>query len=468
VDDFRVERDSLGEMRVPSSALYGPQTQRAVENFPVSGEPMPVAFLRSLARLKQVAARVNAELGLLDPALAEAIAAAAGEVAAGRWDAEFPVDVFQTGSGTSTNMNANEVVARRAAQLLGRPVHPNDHVNLGQSSNDVIPTALHVAAVLEIERGLLPALEHLQAALAEKARAWDDVVKTARTHLMDATPIRLGQEFSGYAAQVGHGVARLRAVLPDLRELALGGTAVGTGLNAHPDFARRVIAILSRESGTEFREAANHFEAQAAQDAALWASGALNTVAASLMKIANDVRLMNSGPRCGLGEVALPAVQPGSSIMPGKVNPVICESVIQVGAQVMGHHVAVTVGAQWGQLDLNTMLPLIARNLLESIRLLTNVSRLFADRAIAGLVANEEACRAYVEISPSMATALNPLIGYDRAAEIAKRAFRERRPVRELAREMTDLSPEQIERALDPRRQTEPGLDPGGPAGAPG
>jgi len=460
--EYRIEKDSLGEMKVPAGALYGPQTQRAVENFPVSGEPLPAEFIHALGLLKQVAARVNAGLGLLDPAVAEAIERAAGEVAEGTWDAQFPVDVFQTGSGTSTNMNANEVIARRAAQLLGRGVHPNDQVNLGQSSNDVIPAVLHLAAALEIERRLIPALEHLRGALAEKARAWDGILKTGRTHLMDATPIRLGQEFGGYASQVEHGIARLRAVLPDLRELALGGTAVGTGLNTHPEFAARVAAELSRVAGTEFREAADHFEAQGAQDAAVWASGALNTVAASLMKIANDVRLMNSGPRCGLAEIALPAVQPGSSIMPGKVNPVLCEAVIQVGAQVMGNHLAVTVGAQWGQLELNTMLPLMVRNLLESIQLLANVARLFADRAVAGMVADEAACRGYVEISPSMATALNPLIGYDRAAEIAKRSFRERRPVRELAREMTDLTPEQIERALDPRRQTEPGLDAGG------
>jgi fumarate hydratase class II len=463
--EYRIEQDSMGEMKVPASALYGPQTQRAVENFPVSGEPMPVEFIHALGLLKQICARVNAGLGLLEPTVARAIEQAAGEVAAGKWDAEFPVDVFQTGSGTSTNMNANEVIAHRAGGILGRRVHPNDHVNLGQSSNDVIPAVLHVSAVLEIERQLIPALEHLRLALAEKSRDWDGIIKTGRTHLMDATPIRLGQEFGGYASQVEHGIARLKAVLPDLRELALGGTAVGTGLNTHPDFAGRVAAGLSKVAGTEFREAANHFAAQASQDAATWASGALNTVAASLMKVANDIRLMNSGPRCGLAEVALPAVQPGSSIMPGKVNPVICESVIQVGAQVMGNHVAVTVGTQWGQLDLNTMLPLIARNLLESIRLLSNVARVFADKAIAGLVANEETCRGYVEISPSMATALNPLIGYDQAAKIAKRAFAERRPVRELAREMTDLTAEQIEQALDPRRQTEPGLGPGGGAG---
>ena len=465
MSEFRIEKDSLGEMKVPAAARYGPQTQRAVENFPVSGQPMPAEFIHALGLVKQVCARVNGQLGLLEPGLAGAIEKAAGEVAEGRWDAEFPVDVFQTGSGTSTNMNANEVIAHRAGELLGRRVHPNDDVNLGQSSNDVIPAVLHVSAVLGIERELVPALERLHAALDAKAKAWDHVLKTGRTHLMDATPIRLGQEFSGYASQVEHGLARVRAALPDLRELAIGGTAVGTGLNTHPEFGRRVAAELSRVTRSEFREAANHFEAQGAQDAATWASGALNTVAASLVKIANDVRLMNSGPRCGLAEVALPAVQPGSSIMPGKVNPVICEAVIQVGAQVTGNHVAVTLGTQWGQLDLNTMLPLIARNLLESVHLLARVSRLFADRAIEGLAADEAACRAYVEISPSMATALNPLIGYDQAAEIAKRSFRERRPVRELAREMTELPPGEIDRALDPRRQTEPGLGPGGGAG---
>ena len=465
--EYRIEKDSLGEMKVPAQALYGPQTQRAVENFPISGEPLPKAFVHALGFLKMVAARVNQDLGLLPPRLSGAIQRAASEVAEGRWDGEFPIDVFQTGSGTSTNMNANEVIARRATAILdGDPqVHPNDHVNLGQSSNDVIPTVLHLSAAIEIKNDLLPALRRLAEALERKAHAFDHVIKSGRTHLMDATPIRLGQEFSGYASQVRHGVARVEAVLPDLCELALGGTAVGTGLNTHPEFARRVAAELARHGGLPFVEAPNHFEAQGAQDGAAWASGALNTVAASLIKIANDVRLMNSGPRCGLAEITLPAIQPGSSIMPGKVNPVICEAVIQVGAQVMGNHVAVTVGAQWGQLDLNTMLPMMARNLLESIRLLAAASRVFADKALADLVANEETCRGYVEISPSMATALNPLIGYDQAAEIAKRSFQERRPVRELAREMTSLTAAEIERALDPRRQTEPGLDKGGGAG---
>jgi fumarate hydratase class II len=463
--EFRTEKDSLGEMKVPADALYGPQTQRAVENFPISGQPLPAEFVHALGLIKASAANVNEALGLVESKVAKAIEAAAAEVAAGRWDAEFPIDVFQTGSGTSSNMNANEVIARLASRASGLKVHPNDHVNFGQSSNDVIPTALHVSAVLAIEHDLLPALAHLQKALEEKARAFDGIIKTGRTHLMDATPIRLGQEFAGYASQVKHSIARVSATLPDLRELAIGGTAVGTGLNTHPEFGRRMAAELGRRCGTTFTEAQDHFEAQGAQDGAAWTSGALNSVAASLMKIANDIRLMNSGPRCGLGEIALPAVQPGSSIMPGKVNPVICEAVIQVGAQVMGNHVACTVGAQWGQLDLNTMLPMMARNLLESVRLLAAASRVFADKAIAGLTANADTCTGYVEISPSMATALNPLIGYDQAAEIAKRSFKERRPVRELAREMTKLTPAEIDHALDPRRQTEPGLDMGGSAG---
>ncbi|NUQ77589.1 MAG: class II fumarate hydratase [Polyangiaceae bacterium] len=409
--------------------------------------------------------RADPAVSALRGAGAKAIEEAALEVAAGKWDAEFPIDVFQTGSGTSSNMNANEVIASRASEILGRKVHPNDHVNFGQSSNDVIPTALHVSAVMEIERDLLPALATLWTVLDAKAKEFHEVIKTGRTHLMDATPIRLGQEFSGYASQVQHGIARVKATLPDLCELAIGGTAVGTGLNTHPDFGRRMAMELQRLTGKPFTEATNHFEAQGAQDGACWASGALNSVAASLMKIANDVRLMNSGPRCGLGEVTLPAIQPGSSIMPGKVNPVICESVVQVGAQVMGNHVAITVGSQWGQLDLNVMLPLMARNLLESIQLLAAVSRVFADKALRGLAANADTCAGYIEISPSMATALNPLIGYDKAAEIAKRSFKEKRPVRELAREMTTLPPAEIDAALDPARQTKPGLEMGGGAG---
>ena len=465
MSDVRIEKDSLGEMQVPAAALWGPQTQRAVENFPISGRPLPAAFVHTLGLIKSAAARVNRDLGLLEKPVADAIEKAAAEVAEGKWDAEFPIDVFQTGSGTSSNMNANEVIARLASRASGLTIHPNDHVNFGQSSNDVIPTALHVSAVVQIERDLLPALARLWMALDEKARTFHEVLKTGRTHLMDATPIRLGQEFSGYASQVQHGIARVKATLPDLRELAIGGTAVGTGLNTHPEFGRRMAAEVGKLAGTSFSEAPNHFEAQGAQDGACWTSGALNSVAASLMKIANDIRLMNSGPRCGLAEVTLPAIQPGSSIMPGKVNPVVCEAVTMVSAQVMGNHTAITVGAQWGQLDLNVMLPMMAKNLLESIQLLAAASRVFADKAIAGMVANADTCRDYIEISPSMATALNPLIGYDKSAEIAKRSFKERRPVRELAREMTSLSPAEIDAALDPARQTEPGLEPGGSGG---
>jgi fumarate hydratase, class II len=454
--EFRIEKDSLGEMKVPAAARYGPQTQRAVENFPISGESMPPAFVHTLGVIKAAAARVNRALGLLEPAVAESIEKAALEVAEGRWDAEFPIDVFQTGSGTSSNMNANEVIAHRAAELGGGKVHPNDHVNMSQSSNDVIPTALHVAAVLEVERELLPALRHLHDVLAARAKDFDGVIKTGRTHLMDATPIRLGQEFSGYASQVEHGIARLDAVLPDLRELAIGGTAVGTGINTHPEFGARMAAEIGTLAGSRFVEARNHFEAQGAQDGAVWASGAMNTIAASLMKIANDVRLMNSGPRCGLAEIALPAVQPGSSIMPGKVNPVICEAVVMVGAQVTGNHLAITLGGQWGQLDLNTMLPLVARNLLENIVLLARAARVFADKALDGLVANEETCRGYIEISPSMATALNPLIGYDKAAEIAKKAHREGTTLREAAIASGHLSAEEFDAAVRPEEMIAP------------
>jgi fumarate hydratase class II len=465
MSEFRTEKDSLGPMQVPAEALWGPQTQRAVENFPISGRPLPPAFVHTLGLIKAAAARVNRELGLIEKPIAAAIEQAANEVAEGKWDAEFPIDVFQTGSGTSSNMNANEVIARLATRASGLKIHPNDHVNFGQSSNDVIPTALHVSALVQIERDLLPALARLWQVLDVKAREFHDVLKTGRTHLMDATPIRLGQEFSGYASQVQHGIARVKATLPDLRELAIGGTAVGTGLNTHPEFGRRMASEIGKLAGTTFSEAPNHFEAQGAQDGACWTSGALNSVAASLMKIANDVRLMNSGPRCGLAEVTLPSIQPGSSIMPGKVNPVVCEAVIMVAAQVTGNHAAITIGSQWGQLDLNVMLPMMAKNLLESIQLLAAASRVFADKALAGLVANADTCRDYIEISPSMATALNPLIGYDAASEIAKRSFKERRPVRELAQEMTKLSKAEIDAALDPARQTEPGLDLGSGAG---
>ena len=457
--EYRIEKDTMGEMRVPKDALYAAQTQRAVENFPVSGEPMPAAFVHALGLVKLAAARVNQRAKTLDAKMAEAIQQAAQEVADGKWDAQFPIDVFQTGSGTSSNMNANEVIAARASQILGKDhaVHPNDHVNYGQSSNDVIPTAMHVAAVLQIENDLLPALRELHASLDDKATAFDGIVKTGRTHLMDAVPIRLGQEFSGYARQIELGIERIEATLPHMRELALGGTAVGTGLNAAEGFGHDVAQELSTLTGTEFSEAANHFEAQGAQDAYAFTAGALATVAASLMKIANDIRLMGSGPQAGLGELVLPSIQPGSSIMPGKVNPVICESVIQVGAQVTGNCHVVVVGAQWGQLDLNTMLPVMTRNLLESVRLVANASRMFKVKLLDGLEANKERAEGYVEKSISMATALNPLIGYEKAAAIAKESYKTGRTVREIAYEKSGLTKQQVDDALEPRKQTVPG-----------
>ena len=463
--ETRTERDTMGEVTLPADALYGAQTQRAVANFPVSGEPLPPRFVHALGLVKLAAARVNRELGLLEPAMAGAIERAARAVADGAHDAEFPIDVFQTGSGTSSNMNANEVIATLASRALGSKVHPNDHVNLGQSSNDVIPTVLHVAAVLAIEEDLVPALRHLHATLAAKAGEFDAVVKIGRTHLMDAVPIRLGQEFGGYARQVELGIGRLAAALPGLRELAIGGTAVGTGLNTHAEFGARVAREITALTGTEFREAVDHFEAQGARDAYVFAAGALTTLAASLMKIANDVRLMASGPQAGLGELLLPAIQPGSSIMPGKVNPVIPESVIQVGAQVTGNCQAVTIGGQWGQLDLNVMLPVMARNLLESIRLLANASRVFVDKCLAGTTANAARAEGYVEGSISMATALNPLIGYDAAAAIAKKAYATGRTVREVAYAESGLSRERVDEALHPHRQTVAGTGAGQAAG---
>ncbi len=460
-DDVRVESDTMGEVRVPADALYGASTQRAVENFPVSGDEMPARFVHALGLIKQACARVNMSLGGLDDQKGKAIEAAAGEVAEGALDEHFPVDVFQTGSGTSSNMNANEVIANRASVILGedvgsKAVHPNDDVNMGQSSNDVVPTAIHVASVLAIEADLLPELRALAEALDEKAEAFDDVVKVGRTHLQDAVPIRLGQEFSGYAYSVENGVERVEASLEGLRALAIGGTAVGTGLNAPEGFGSRVAEEVSDLAGTRFVEAGNHFEAQGLKDACVYASGALNGVASSLVKIANDVRLLGSGPRCGLGEIALAAVQPGSSIMPGKVNPVICESVVQVGAQVAGNHVVVTQGNQWGQLDLNAMMPLIARNLLESIRLLANASRMFRERCIDGLEANEEAAEAFVEQSTAIVTALNPFIGYEKASEVAKRAFKEGTTVREMVVEMGLMAADEVDEALDARAMTEP------------
>ncbi len=461
---FRIERDSLGEVRVPADALWGAQTQRAVENFPISGIRFSRTFIRALGLIKYAAAKVNLELGLLDEERANAIMQAAQEVIDGKWDDHFPIDIFQTGSGTSTNMNANEVIANRANVLLGgelgakSPVHPNDHVNKGQSSNDVIPSAIHIAAYLDVNETLLPGLRHLHETLVKKAEAWDHLVKTGRTHLMDAMPIRLGQEISGWARQVELGIARVEAALPRLAELALGGTAVGTGINTHPEFGARVAAAIAELTGLPFREAENHFEAQAAQDAAVELSGQLKTVAASLMKIANDLRWMNSGPIAGLQEIRLPALQPGSSIMPGKVNPVISEAVRMVAAQVFGNDVAINFGGALGDFELNVMLPVIAHNLLQSINILGNAARVLADKAVAGFTVNEEHIAALVGRNPILGTALNPIIGYDKAAEVVKKALAEGRTVKEIVVEMGLLSEEEAARILDPRLMTEPGF----------
>jgi fumarate hydratase class II len=468
----RLERDTMGEVAVPADAYYGVQTARAIENFPISTLRLPRAMIRALGLIKGAAARVNAELGFLDPKIAKAIQRAAQEVIDGRLDDQFPVDIFQTGSGTSSNMNANEVIANRAAELLGgergsKLVHPNDHVNLGQSSNDVIPTAIHVAALEQIDKALVPALQRLHAALAAKAKEFDDVVKLGRTHLQDATPIRLGQEFSGYARQIELGIQRVERVRSSLGELALGGTAVGTGLNAHPEFAKRVIALLAAETRCLVKEAKNHFEAQAAQDALVEASGALRTVAVSVMKIANDIRWLGSGPRCGLGEILLPETQPGSSIMPGKVNPVIAESVMMVAVQVLGNDTAIVVAGQAGNFELLAMLPVMAHNLLQSIALLARGAENFAVRCVEGLRANPERCREGIEQSLAMCTALAPEIGYEAAAEIAKEAYRTGKTVRQVALEKKVLSAERLAHLLDPWRMTEPGL-PGGKPGSSG
>ena len=463
MSETRTERDSLGEVEVPATAYYGAQTQRALENFPVSGLRFSRRFIGALGMIKGEAAAVNAQLGALDADLAAAIVQAAEEVATGRLDEHFPLDIFQTGSGTSTNMNANEVIANRAIEILGgelgskSPVHPNDHVNAGQSSNDVIPTAIHVATFGALAEDLEPALKHLEETLDRKAHELDDIVKIGRTHLQDAVPIRLGQEFSGYGKQVSNGIARLEAVKPRLAELALGGTAVGTGLNAHPEFASGVIGRLAVRTGHPFVGAPNKFEAMAAKDAAVECSGALKTIAVSLTKIANDLRWLGSGPRCGIGELSLPSLQPGSSIMPGKVNPVIPESVLMVAAQVMGNDVTISLGGLSGNFELNVMMPVVAYNLLQSTEILANGSRLLADRCVRGLVGNRERCEALVEESLAMVTALAPAIGYDRAAEIAKEAFATGRTVRELCVEQQVLPGEELERVLDAKAQTEGG-----------
>ena len=461
---FRIEHDSMGELKVPADALWGAHTQRAVENFPVSGQPMPPGFIAALALVKQAAARANRRLGLLEPKVAEAVAAAAAEVAAGKHAAQFPIDVFQTGSGTSTNMNANEVIAALASARLKSAVHPNDHVNMGQSSNDSIPTAIHLSAALALRGALVPALAHLRDVLSRRERELAGTVTTGRTHLMDAMPVTLGQELSGWRTQIEQGIARLAAVEPRLLALAQGGTAVGTGINAHADFGRRFCEELAVITGIAFVPAANYFEALSSQDTAVELSGQLKVIAVSLMKIANDLRLMNSGPLAGLGEISLPALQAGSSIMPGKVNPVIPEATTMVAAQVIGNDAAITVAGQSGNFQLNVMLPVIARNLLESIALLANVSRLLADRAIAGFKVNEARIAEALDRNPILVTALNPVIGYEKGAAIAKAAYAQGRPIRDVAREMTSLPASDLAKLLDPAELTRGGIK-GGTSG---
>ncbi|MFH8880496.1 class II fumarate hydratase [Streptomyces californicus] len=460
-DGFRIEHDSMGEVRVPADAKWRAQTQRAVENFPVSGQRLERAHIEALARIKGAAARVNAELKVLDPDIAAAIEEAAEEVASGRWDDHFPVDVFQTGSGTSSNMNANEVIATLATERLGRPVHPNDHVNASQSSNDVFPSSIHIAATAAVTADLIPALDRLADSLGRKSAEFAEVVKSGRTHLMDATPVTLGQEFGGYAAQVGQGVERLRASLPRLAELPLGGTAVGTGINTPPGFSAAVIARVAEVTGLPLTEARDHFEAQGARDGLVETSGQLRTIAVSLTKICNDLRWMASGPRTGLAEIALPDLQPGSSIMPGKVNPVIPEAVLMVAAQVTGNDATVAAAGAAGNFELNVMLPVMAKNLLESVRLLANASRLLADRTVDGITADVERARAYAESSPSVVTPLNKYIGYEEAAKVAKTSLKDGTTIRETVLAMGyvergDLTTAQLDEALDVLRMTRP------------
>ena len=463
VDGFRIEQDSMGELRVPARAYYGAQTMRAVLNFPISGLRFPRSFLKAMGQIKLAAAEVNHGLGLLDGKLAEAIIQAAQEVADGDLDHHFVVDIFQTGSGTSTNMNANEVVSNRAIELLGGvlgsrdPVHPNDHVNVGQSSNDVIPTAIHIAALCTINDGLVPSLAHLQVQLERKSEEFMSVTKTGRTHLQDATPIRLGQEFLGYAGQIERGIERLMAAVVHLSEVALGGTAVGTGVNTHPEFADRVCSKLTEIVGSQIRETTNHFQAQSTLDAIVECSGALKTVAVSLMKISNDIRWLGSGPRAGLGEIELPEVQPGSSIMPGKVNPVIPESVCQVAAEVIGNDATITIAGQSGNFEINVMMPVAAHNLLESIDILRSASRNLADQCISGMIATEQG-PAMVHQGLAIVTTLVPHVGYDAAAAIAKEAQVTSASIREVAAKMTDLSDADLNEILDPDSMTEPRL----------
>ena len=459
--EYRIEHDTMGEVRVPAAAHYQAQTQRAVENFPISGRGLERGQIRALALIKSAAATVNAQLGVVEADLAEAIIEAAGRVAEGGYDSDFPIDVFQTGSGTSSNMNTNEVIGTLATATLGRKVHPNDHVNASQSSNDVFPTSIHVAATEGVSKDLLPALDHLATALEAKAAEWASVVKSGRTHLMDATPVTLGQEFGGYAAQIRGGIERLTSSLPRLAELPLGGTAVGTGINTKPGFSAAVIERLSELTGLPFTEARNHFEAQSACDRLVETSGQLRSVAVSLVKICNDIRWMGSGPRAGLSEIHLPDLQPGSSIMPGKVNPVLPEATLMVAAQVIGNDATVAFAGTTGSFELNVMLPVIARNLLESIRLLSNVSRLLADRCISGLEADVERCLAYAESSPSIVTPLNKYIGYEEAAAVAKQALKEGKTIKQVVLERGHVesgkvSAEQLDAALDVLSMTHP------------
>ena len=456
--EYRIERDSLGEVRVPKDALYAAQTQRAVDNFPISPLCFPRQFIRAIGLIKGAAAAVNLDLAQMDAQMAAAIQSACAEVADGAHDAHFPLDIFQTGSGTSTNMNANEVIATLASRILGRGVHANDHVNMGQSSNDVVPSAIHLSAYLSVVEELLPALGQLQQTLDAKAGQVDDIVTTGRTHLMDAMPIRLSQELGGWSNQVDKGQRRLRDALARLAELALGGTAVGTGINAHPEFGERMAAKLSEMTGQPFKTSENYFESLSSQDAAVELSGQLKTVATSLMKMANDLRWMNSGPIAGIGEIELPALQPGSSIMPGKINPVIPEAVAMVAAQVTGNDVTITIGGQSGSFQLNVMLPVIAYNLLQSISILAGASRLLADRAIAGFAVNAERISGLVDRNPILVTALNPVIGYELGAQIAKTAYAQGRTLKEVALEMTDLSADELDELLDPRKLTEGGI----------
>ncbi len=460
---FRIERDSMGEVRVPRAAYYGAQTVRAKENFPISGVRIPTAFVHVLGMVKKAAAEVNCRLGLLPGDLADVILQAADEVISGKMDAEFVLDVFQTGSGTSTNMNANEVIANRANELLGgvrgenSPVHPNDHVNLGQSSNDVIPTAIHVSLMLASERFLVPGLKRLEETLLKKAVQFDDVVKVGRTHLQDATPIRLGQEFSGFAAMIHGAVERIHATYPRLSALAIGGTAVGTGLNTHPRFGEMVAESLSAMVGLPFVEAPNHFEAQGSRDAVVEFSGALKTIAVSLMKIANDIRWLGSGPRCGIGEIALPALQPGSSMMPGKVNPVIAESLAQVAAQVIGNDMSVTVGGMSGNFELNVMMPMMMFNALQSVRLLANGCTVFEEKCLRKISADVARCTSFAERSLSLCTALVPEIGYERSAAVAKEAVATGKTIREVVLARGLLSEKEANRLLNPISMTFPG-----------